>query len=99
MPRHDPIHSSGTAKALRDAIRRQMGPCHVVIVMAGVYASYSDWIDEEIELALYGLGEAKSVIAVRPWGNERISSRVREAADRIVGWNTESVVDAIRELA
>lgn len=38
------------------------------------------------------------IIAVRPRGSTNISATVQQAASRIVGWNTESVVSAIREL-
>ena len=41
----------------------------------------------------------KSIIAIEPWGSERTSLVVKENADRVVKWNTESVVFAIRELA
>ena len=98
VPQDDPIHRVGTDARLRQAIRNQMSPCHVVIILAGLYASYSKWIDVEINLATNGFIQRKPIIAIRPWGNERISDRVRSAADRIVGWNTESVVSAIREL-
>ena len=99
VPRGDPIHGAGTDAQLRQAIRNQMTPCHVVLIMAGVYATYSKWINIEIDLALRGFANAKPIVAIRPWGNERISEPVRQAADRIVGWNTESVVGAIRDLA
>ena len=99
IPPDDPIHGAGTDAQLRRAIRNQMTPCHVVLILAGVYATYSKWINIEIDLAEDGFPYAKPIIAIRPWGSERISERVRLAADRIVGWNTESVVGAIRDLA
>ena len=99
VPRDDPIHGAGTDAQLRQAIRNQMTPCHVVLILAGVYATYSKWINIEIDLAEEGFTHAKPIVAIRPWGSERISERVRLAADRIVGWNTESVVGAIRDLA
>ena len=40
VPRDDPIHNAPNSQALYDAIKRQMTPCHVVLVMAGVYATY-----------------------------------------------------------
>ena len=98
IPPDDPIHHAGSDGQLRQAIRDHMSPCHVVIILAGVYASYSKWINIEIDLATNGFIQPKPIVAIRPWGNERISDRVRTAADRIVGWNTESVVRAIREL-
>ena len=99
VPRSDPIHNAGTDAQLREAIRSQMAPCGVVLILAGVYASYSKWIDEEITLAESGFSQRKPIIAIEPWGSERTSARVKQAADRIVKWNTESVVGAIRELA
>ena len=33
----------------------------------------------------------KPIIAVQPWGAERTSSIVKNAADVIVGWNAKSV--------
>lgn len=99
VPPDDPIHSAGTDAQLRQAIRNQMTPCHVVLILAGVYATYSKWINIEIDLALAGFTYAKPIVAIRPRGSERISEPVQQAADRIVGWNTESVVGAIRELA
>ena len=97
VPRDNPIHNAHTMTQLREAIRRQMQPCSVVLIMAGVYATYSKWINKEINLAKNGFSAPKPIIAIRPRGNERISTVVQEAANKIVGWNTESVVDAIRE--
>lgn len=84
---------------LRKAIRDQMIPCHVILILAGVYATYSSWINTEIALAKRGFTRAKPIVAIRPRGSERISVPVSQAADRIVKWNTESVVAAIRDLA
>ncbi len=99
VPPDDPIHNARNDTQLRSSIYNQMKGCHVVLILAGVYATYSKWINIEIDLAKKGFIYAKPVIAIRPWGNERISEPVSRAADRIVGWNTESVVKAIRELA
>lgn len=63
--------------------------------MAGVYASYSKWINKEIEIAKrYG----KPIIAVKYWGAQKVSSVVQDAADVVVGWNSKSVADAIHDL-
>ena len=98
VPRDDPIHNAGTVAQLRAAIKRQMQPCSVVLIVAGVYASHSKWINEEIDLAKGGYSAPKPIIAIKPYANERISKAVRDAADKIVNWNTESIVGAIREL-
>lgn len=41
----------------------------------------------------------KPIIAVQPWGAERTSSIVKNAADVIVGWNAKSVANAVRNYA
>lgn len=99
VPRDDPIHDAGTDAQLEEAIRRQMAPCGVVLILAGVYATYSKWIDKEIGLATNGFDQPKPIVAIKPRGSVRTSASVTQAADRIVGWNTESVVGAIRELS
>lgn len=72
-----------------------MRTCQVVIVLAGMYATYSDWINKEIGIANeYG----KPILGVKPWGQERIPQIVQDNADKIVGWNTDSIVNAIRDL-
>ena len=99
VPRDDPIHKAGTDKELSEAIRGKMAFGSVVLIMAGVYATYSKWIDKEIDLAVESFDPPKPIIAVEPWGSKKTSERVKQAADRIVGWNTDSIVGAIRELA
>ena len=98
VPPNDPIHNAGNETKLRIAIRAQMTPCHVVLILAGVYATYSKWINIEIDLAKKGFSNTKPIIAIRPWGSQNISAPVIAAADKIVGWNTESIVSATREL-
>ncbi len=95
VPKDDPIHDANNTKELYDAIKKQVGYAQVVIILAGVYSSYSKWIDKEIEIA-QNLG--KPILAIEPWGSEKTSSVVKNAADRIVKWNTDSIVNAIRNL-
>ena len=99
VPQDDPIHNARTVTGLRAAIKNKMGPCGVVLILAGVYATYSKWINEEIKLAQSGFSVSKPIIAIEPWASEKTSTQVKQAADRIVRWNTESVVKAVRELA
>ena len=96
VPKDDPVHDADSDAELEEAIKNHMRPCHVVLVMAGVYSTYSKWINIEIDLAKEGFSNAKSLIAVKPRGNTNVSSVVREAAVEIVNWNTESIVAAIR---
>ena len=97
ISKDDPVHSRSD-KELSNAIHDQMQPCGIVIVLAGVYAEYSKWIDKEIKIAKSGFSKPKPILAIRPWTNE-ISPAVRDNADQVVKWNTESIVAAIRALA
>lgn len=70
-------------KQLREAIDAKVRGTSCVVILAGVYSSYSKWINEEIEIAKsYG----KPIIAVEPWASERTSSVVKNNANRIVKW-------------
>ena len=85
-----------SCKYIKSKIRERLAESDVVIGMAGMYGSYSEWMQWEIETAK-SIG--KPLIAVIPWGQERVSSIIAGHADKIVRWNTESIVSAIRELA
>ena len=81
---------------MSEAIEAKIKGCSCVIILAGVYATYSKWINKEIEMAQkYN----KPIIAVQPWGADRTSSVVKEAATVIVGWNAKSVANAVRNYA
>jgi len=93
VPKDDPIQNAPYDYQLKEAIRRQMQPTSCVLILAGVYATYSKWINIEIELAQ---SMNKKIIAIAPWGSERTSQVVKNAADEVVNWNTDSIVRAIR---
>ncbi len=93
VPKDDPIHTNGTDKELYNAIEKKIKRCSCVIVLAGVYSTYSKWIKKEVEIAK---NYKKKIIAVEYWGSERTSQFVKENADCVVGWNSGSIKDAIR---
>jgi len=93
VPKDDPIHNARTRTALRAALKKKIRHASCVIVPAGVYCTYSNWIEEEIDIALE---MGKPIIGIRPRGAERVSSIVRDNAVDTVGWTSKSVVDAIR---
>lgn len=96
VPKDNPIHNADNSKELYDAIKNQIKYAHVVIILAGVYSTYSKWIDKEIEIAK-DLG--KPILAIEPWGAERTSAKVKKESDKIVKWNTDAIVNAIREIS
>ena len=99
VPKDDPLHTSGTDKALYAAIKKKVSPCSVILILAGVYATYSKWIDKEIQMAQTEFLYPKPILAIEPWGSEKTSVKVKNASNKIVRWNTESIVSGIRELA
>lgn len=98
VPKDDPIHTNGTSEQLYNAIKEQISHASVVIILAGVYASYSKWIKKEIEIAKTEFLVQKPIIAVEPWASENTSRTVKDAADEIVGWNSNTIIRAIRKL-
>jgi hypothetical protein len=82
-----------TTKGLSDGITRQINPAQGVLIIAGMYAAHSGWIDYEIAEAQR---LQKVIIGIRPWGQERLPIKVQAAAKVLVNWNSASVVDAVR---
>ena len=99
IPKDDPIHNAKTDRELYEAIKKQVSPSHVVIILAGVYSTYSKWINKEITIAKKEFTNPKAIIAVEPWGSERTSKIVKDNANIIVKWNSKSLISAIIELS
>lgn len=94
VPKDDPIHNARSRAALRDALKEKIRHASCVIVPARVCCSNSDWIREEINIALE---MEKPIIGIRPCGAYYISTLVQDNAIDIVGWNKESIISAIRD--
>lgn len=95
VPVHDPLVDPNTPvgkTTLKAELKEQISPASKVIILAGMYAAYSDWIDYEIDTAV---SYNKYIIGVKPWGQERIPSKISNNADVMVGWNKDSVINAI----
>lgn len=73
------------------AAKMRMADC--VLVIAGMYAHYSDWIQAEMDIAQR---IRLPLIGVRPWGSQRIPEAVVVRTAEDVGWQTESIVAAIK---
>jgi hypothetical protein len=96
VPKADQFDTE-TDEELTEALReKQIKPSSVVVVLAGLYSTHSDWIKKEIRIAEE---EGKAILGVEPWGNDRSSNYVEEHSDKMVKWNTESIVDGVRDLA
>ena len=95
VPSHDPLIDPNTTvgkNKLKSELKEQISPASKVIILAGMYAAYSDWIDFEIDTAV---DYNKYIIGVKPWGQERVPTKVSSNSNIMVGWNKDSVINAI----
>lgn len=93
VPQHDPL-TINSSRRLAAALDKQVRPANAVLVVSGMYVHYRDWIKFEVELAQH---YNKPIIGIRPWGAQRIPKEVQDASTIMVGWNTDSIVKAIRK--
>lgn len=99
VPQHDPLINPNTPvgkKVLTALLENQVKPVNCFLLLGGMYALHSDWIKKEIELAKK---YKKPIVAIYPFGSERMPTTVQDAASVIVGWRTSSIIDAIRKYA
>ena len=81
---------------IKDAIDRKIKPVNAVLVISGMYYNYRKWMQYEVDTATK---MNKPIIAIRPYGNANTPIEISEKADITVGWNTDSIVSAIRTYA
>lgn len=92
VPEHDPIDFN-TKRELYNQLDEQIRQSGIVLLIAGKYIKYREWIKEEIKIAKkYN----KPIIAIRPWGADIMPNEAEKEADIVVNWQASSVVNAIR---
>lgn len=85
---------SDLAWVVKANITKRLQESDVVLAIEGVYASYSNWMQWEMDKAReLGL----KIIGVIPRGQEHISQEVYKRSIIDVRWNADSIVDAIRK--
>jgi len=87
-----PINSAN-AYYVKQTLKTKILASQIVLAIAGIYATRSEWVNYELETAY---ANNIPIIGVIPFGQERISSVVQRYAVEIVRWNTESIVKPIR---
>ena len=93
VPYHDPLDANNTKK-LKTALTNQISPSNIVLVIAGMYDAYSDWIKYEIDEAVR---MGKTIIGIKPWGHQRVPEVVTKNATEMVNWNSKSLIEAIKK--
>ncbi|MBF0178660.1 MAG: TIR domain-containing protein [Magnetococcales bacterium] len=84
-----------SGEQLAEQLREQIRPVEIVLVLAGMYVAYRDWIQFEINFA-HQL--KKPILPIKPWGSQRYPDVLEFAEGDAVGWNTDSIVQAIRNM-
>lgn len=97
VPKHDPVIDPNTVvgkQKLTALLDNQIRPVNCVLIIASMHGAHREWIQTEIDLAQrYN----KPIVGVIPWGQERTPVAVQNASKEMVGWNTDSIVAAIRK--
>jgi hypothetical protein len=91
----EPINSENAAY-IKSRLKKKIEGSNIVLGIAGMYASYSDWMEWELDKAIE---LDVPIVGVIPWGQERVSKTVSSRSKEDVRWNTESIVAAIRDWA
>lgn len=97
-PSQKPLFPPGTPKTnsqIRNLISAKIRPSQITIVISGMYVTYSDWIQYEIDESVR---MRKPILGIYPWGQERVPYAVTSVANEMVHWDTSSIVSAIRRL-
>lgn len=84
---------SVNATYVKTVLKTRILQSDIVLALAAVYATHSDWMIWELETAK---ANKIPIVGVIPRGQERISTEVSSRSIIDVKWNTESIVDAIR---
>ena len=87
--------SNATDAEIGQAITAKIKNAQVVLVIGGMYTLYHEWMAYEVNEAMR---MGKPIIAIMPWGGVYMPLELQSKATRQVGWNSASIVKAIREL-
>jgi hypothetical protein len=90
--KNTPVDSENAAY-VKTVLKARILQSNIILALAGVYATHSDWMIWELETAK---ANNIPIVGVIPRGQERISTEVYSRSIVDVKWNTESIVDAIR---
>lgn len=93
VSRFEPINSIN-ASYVKARLKEKILSSDIVIGLAGMYASHSDWMEWELDTAV---SNGVPIIGVIPRGQVRSSTTVTSRSRIDVRWNTESIISAVRD--
>jgi hypothetical protein len=84
-------------ESMRSELRKQINLAEAVIIPAGLYAPFRDWVEFELACAK---SFSKPIIVLEFFGlKEKLPVQLEALADETVEWNERSMADAIRRQA
>jgi hypothetical protein len=93
VPEHHPL---ADVEELERELNNQMRPAHIFVIIGGMYVSHRRWIQYEINFARR-IG--RPILGVRPHASIAMPIIIQKAATEVVGWNSNSLLSAIRRTA
>ncbi len=94
IPKAHPVRVEDDLELARE-IQDRIRASDVLLVFAGMYVNFSEWVKLETLCAFF---DRCPIIAVVPNGQERVAATATKFADRTVRWRGESIRGAIWEL-
>lgn len=89
----DQMPPGGGREAIKEALREQLKPSEVVVVLGALYVEQRDWVTFQMDAAQ---AFEKPLVALEPFGGiEELAPTIAERADEVVGWNDRRIVDAL----
>lgn len=73
VPVDNPIDTN-KKKELKEKLTSKISLSSAIIVISAMYATYSEWIDYEIDEAVR---MGKVIIGIKPWGQERVPVKLK----------------------
>jgi len=88
---------AGNAEAMREELRKQIALAECVIVPAGQYTHFREWIDFTLNCAK---GMDKPVVVLEVFGvKQKLPVQLEALSDERIEWNERELADAIRRQA
>lgn len=94
IPKAHPVRVEDDLELAR-AIQNRIKASDVLLVFAGMYVNFSEWVKLETLCAFF---DQCPIIAVVPHGQERVATTATKFASRTVRWRGESIRTAIWDL-
>lgn len=88
-----------TAEERRAAVRVAMTQAHIAILWGGTTQEDDGWTPHEVHIARTGFRGRIPVLAVVPPGIDTPETFAVRAADRVEGWQANTIAYAVQELA